>query len=284
MGSVTTVCFYSYKGGTGRSTALANVATYLASKGKRVGCIDLDIESPGLNYIFKVETGENTITDLLRKNILEYPEIIPKCIVDLKSKCGDLVGEEDEGLKKKIIELSGEIYLMPAACEFARISGVEYTKKLADNMRAIINIFGETKKLDYVLLDARSGMSDPSIMALILSNIILLFFRLDRQGKKSAYSWIHEYDNVISKQKDAPHVVLIASNVPTEGAAEKIIKQVNVDIDDLSGGKRKINHRLDRESALELEEEIVFLKNLDLKSNIKTQYEKLGEILLKFGR
>ena len=41
------ITFYSYKGGTGRTMALANVAWILASSEKRVLCVDWDLESPG---------------------------------------------------------------------------------------------------------------------------------------------------------------------------------------------------------------------------------------------
>jgi MinD-like ATPase involved in chromosome partitioning or flagellar assembly len=40
------VTFYSYKGGTGRSMALANVAWILANGGNRVLTIDWDLEAP----------------------------------------------------------------------------------------------------------------------------------------------------------------------------------------------------------------------------------------------
>ena len=43
------ITFYSYKGGTGRSMALANVAWLLASAGNRVLVIDWDLEAPGLH-------------------------------------------------------------------------------------------------------------------------------------------------------------------------------------------------------------------------------------------
>src|ERR1700674_4298959 len=46
------ITFYSYKGGTGRSMALANVAWILASQGKRVLMIDWDLEAPGLHRYF----------------------------------------------------------------------------------------------------------------------------------------------------------------------------------------------------------------------------------------
>src|SRR5690349_17392957 len=46
------VTFYSYKGGTGRTMALANVAFILASNGHRVLVADWDLESPGLHRFF----------------------------------------------------------------------------------------------------------------------------------------------------------------------------------------------------------------------------------------
>lgn len=47
------VTFYSYKGGTGRSMALANFAWILAASGKRVLAIDWDLEAPGLHRYFR---------------------------------------------------------------------------------------------------------------------------------------------------------------------------------------------------------------------------------------
>jgi MinD-like ATPase involved in chromosome partitioning or flagellar assembly len=48
--------FYSYKGGVGRSMAMANVAEWLYQQGKRVVMIDWDLEAPGLEgYFFPEE-------------------------------------------------------------------------------------------------------------------------------------------------------------------------------------------------------------------------------------
>src|SRR5258708_19392098 len=50
------ITFYSYKGGTGRTMALANYACYLAQRpvlsGKRILIIDWDLEAPGLHRYF----------------------------------------------------------------------------------------------------------------------------------------------------------------------------------------------------------------------------------------
>lgn len=47
------VTFYSYKGGVGRSMALANVAYIAAMNNLRVLAMDWDLEAPGLGYYFR---------------------------------------------------------------------------------------------------------------------------------------------------------------------------------------------------------------------------------------
>jgi len=63
------VTFYSYKGGVGRSFALANTAVLLARWGYRVLCIDWDLEAPGLSYFFA-----DHMTEPPRAGLLEMVE------------------------------------------------------------------------------------------------------------------------------------------------------------------------------------------------------------------
>ena len=45
--------FYSFKGGVGRSMALANVASLLCERGLRTVMLDFDLEAPGLERFFR---------------------------------------------------------------------------------------------------------------------------------------------------------------------------------------------------------------------------------------
>ena len=56
------VTFYSYKGGTGRTMALANVAWILAANGHKVLAVDWDLESPGLYKYFRPFLDRAAIT------------------------------------------------------------------------------------------------------------------------------------------------------------------------------------------------------------------------------
>lgn len=60
-----TFAFHSYKGGTGRTMALANCATALAQSGYNVVAIDLDLDAPGLAFKFGVE-------DRIKAGYLDY--------------------------------------------------------------------------------------------------------------------------------------------------------------------------------------------------------------------
>ncbi len=55
--------FYSYKGGTGRSMLLANLAWLLANHGKRVLVIDWDLEAPGLHRYYRPFLDDPELTD-----------------------------------------------------------------------------------------------------------------------------------------------------------------------------------------------------------------------------
>src|SRR5262249_10505735 len=63
--------FYSYKGGTGRSMALANVAWILASRGMKVLVVDWDLEAPGLHRYFRPFLPDKELTRLESQGIID---------------------------------------------------------------------------------------------------------------------------------------------------------------------------------------------------------------------
>ena len=76
--------FYSYKGGVGRSMALANVAEWLYLRGLRVVVIDWDLEAPGLESFFFTESSQLTevhsqlgLMDALLTYKRQYLRLVP---------------------------------------------------------------------------------------------------------------------------------------------------------------------------------------------------------------
>ncbi len=71
---------YSYKGGVGRSMALANLAECFLQRGLKVVMIDWDLEAPGLENYFYADkelsrvTARRGLIDMLREYKEKYPE------------------------------------------------------------------------------------------------------------------------------------------------------------------------------------------------------------------
>jgi MinD-like ATPase involved in chromosome partitioning or flagellar assembly len=63
-----TITFYSYKGGVGRTLALANIAKRLSEFGKKVCLIDFDLEAPGLHHKFK----DNISNEGINNGLVDY--------------------------------------------------------------------------------------------------------------------------------------------------------------------------------------------------------------------
>ena len=73
------VLFYSFKGGVGRSTALAAIAMHLASVGDRVAVLDADLDAPGVGNMLAGHDGTTAewgIVDyLLEQRLLKASEL-----------------------------------------------------------------------------------------------------------------------------------------------------------------------------------------------------------------
>lgn len=68
--------FYSFKGGVGRSMALANVADIFARRGLRVLAIDFDLEAPGLERYFQIEKT----AALANRGLIDLLQSFKKCL------------------------------------------------------------------------------------------------------------------------------------------------------------------------------------------------------------
>jgi len=171
-----TISCYSYKGGTGRSTSTANLATALAKNGKNILVIDLDIEAPGLSVVFDVEGEEKVTIQQYLNNPSDYN--YSDLIIDLKES-----SRKDE-TKFNWPDNVGNCYFIPAKIGVEVDNIVSYEE---DRIHSILrNLLRDIKEdvdlaIDYIVLDTASGYSDMSAVAMALSDLLLIFFRWSRQ-------------------------------------------------------------------------------------------------------
>ena len=160
------VLFYSYKGGTGRTTDTANIAAVLAQRGHKVMCIDMDIEGPGLSVLFELESEEgHYLQDYLR-----MPEAfdLEEAIIDVSAK------------KKEWAIDSGKLFFLPASVGFEK--PVNY---IGERPRKLIKkLFEEIENsynVSFLLMDSPSGYGDMAALSMVFSDILLLYFKWSRQ-------------------------------------------------------------------------------------------------------
>lgn len=164
------VTFYSYKGGVGRSLALANVAVHLARTGKKVLVIDWDLEAPGLEEYFddfKVDADGRGLLFLLKErgnladNIWHLESTRDDVHLDLLPSGRD---ESDYYPTLERFDMD----------DFFAEGGGDFLEALREEWQ---------KTYDHVLIDSRTGLSDAGgICTILLPDIVVGMFTATRQS------------------------------------------------------------------------------------------------------
>src|SRR5579859_3525543 len=204
-----TVTFYSYKGGVGRTMALANTAHRLSARGKRVFLLDFDLEAPGLDAFFSDESS--------RPGLVEYVADYIKtgAVPDLKEFVSEIApgsgsqnrgrifcmraGKGDEEYQERLARLNWKDF-------YAQNQGFLFV----ENLKGAIQSAYEP---DYVLVDSRTGLTDVSgICTLQIPNLVVFMFALNDQNLAGTATI---YRSVVQNKLNRPiDTLLVASPVP----------------------------------------------------------------------
>lgn len=173
----TVITFYSYKGGTGRSMALANTACLLSRRpeGGRVLMIDWDLEAPGLHRYFP---EADTPAARRRPGLIEY-FVEARRLLDAETDGGGSVPpplETQDGRTAFTNRHSLEDHVTPNVVEgvdllrAGRVGSREYASMvhgfdwadLHDRYRPLLDTFLDLVAggWSYVLIDSRTGHTD----------------------------------------------------------------------------------------------------------------------------
>ncbi|QFS52030.1 MinD/ParA family ATP-binding protein [Nostoc sphaeroides] len=164
------IAVHSFRGGTGKSNLIANIAATIALQGQRVGIIDTDIQSPGIHVIFglKEDKMERTLNDYLwgRCDIKDVAYDVTNTLIAEQGNTG---------------KVKGSLYLVPSsikAGEIARVLREGYdVVRLNDGFQELIS----TLKLDYLLIDTHPGLNEETLLSIGISNILVILLRPDNQ-------------------------------------------------------------------------------------------------------
>jgi len=170
--------FYSYKGGVGRTMALANVGVLMASEGHRLLLIDWDLEAPGLELYFErsaqlVGNPSETpgIVDLLHAHSQGTPLPWRNCLLraEFFGQSLDVLpsGRRTDDYRRRVQSLDWETL-------FREHRVGNYMNSLRDEWRSAY---------DFVLVDSRTGITDiGDICTVILPDVLIFLFVTNHQS------------------------------------------------------------------------------------------------------
>ncbi|MBM0234522.1 tetratricopeptide repeat protein [Micromonospora sp. STR1_7] len=196
------VTFYSFKGGTGRTMALANVAWILAASGRRVLVADWDLESPGLHRFFhpfldaEAISGTSGVIDMIRDYEWETTRVDDR--PDRWMEQYARVGRHAFSLRWNFPDGGGLDFLSAGRQNsdyavsvsgldwdnfYNRLGGAQFFEALRADMK---------RQYDFALIDSRTGLSDiADICTLLLPDTLVDCFTLSDQGIDGAARVAH---------------------------------------------------------------------------------------------
>lgn len=166
-----TVTVFSTKGGVGKSTIAVNLAVSLQQQKKKVALIDLDLQFGDTAVMLNV-VPERTITELTQ-NLKDMD-------VD---ELDQFLVEHDSGIK---------ILPAPNRPEYAELISAEQVEKIIRLLK---------KTYDYIIIDSPPFFHDTNMVALDMSDQILLIVALDLSTIKNAKLSLEVFETLHHKVK-----------------------------------------------------------------------------------
>jgi septum site-determining protein MinD len=187
------VSVHSFRGGTGKSNTTANVATILAAEGRRVGIVDLDIQSPGIHVIFGFDQDRS-----MTRSLNDY--LWGDC--ELRDAAHDVTPSSND-------ELAGRVWLVPSSmrpADIARVMQEGYdVNRLNEGFRQLV----EDLALDVLLLDTHPGINEETLLSIAMSNALVIVLRPDQQDYEGTQVTV-----AVARKLDVPRMLLVVNKAP----------------------------------------------------------------------
>ena len=213
-----TITFYSYKGGVGRTLALANIAKRLAEFGKKVCIIDFDLEAPGLHQKFSNNINKKDIKAGIVEYIYEYSyeNKLPKSIKGFTTK----IKFNIKNIQDIDLITAGNIYSKEYWKKLTLINwGSLFYEKDSQGVAFFIDLKQKIEKElkpDFLLIDSRTGITDISgiTMSILADEIVLLVAKNEEniEGIKQIIETLSVPEN--SFKEGIPKINLVLSRIP----------------------------------------------------------------------
>ncbi|HET9851950.1 MAG TPA: MinD/ParA family protein [Candidatus Limnocylindrales bacterium] len=206
------VSVHSFRGGTGKSNTTANLSALVAARGRRVGVIDADIQSPGIHVLFGLagESGHASLNDYLW-----HGRAIRDVALDVSERLGGMNG--------------GRLFLIPSSMqpgEITRVLREGYdAQRLTEGLRELVTDL----QLDVLFIDTHPGLNEETLLSLVISDVLLIVMRPDRQDFEGTGITAR-----VARELEVPQISILVNKTPTDfdmaSVAERVRSTYDCDV------------------------------------------------------
>lgn len=268
--------FYSFKGGVGRTLALANVALELAQTGRRVLLVDFDLEAPGIHTFDTLKPPSphpgvvEYVTDYLETN--RAP--------DARGYCYEVTG---------LGRQDGQLWVMPAGrgdqtyrAKLARINWQTLYRE-RDGYLLIEDLKEQWRKLynpHYVFIDSRTGHTDiEGICTRQLPDAVVILFFPNEQNLAGLRAVVRDIraETGGERNKDI-RLHFVMSNVPDLDDEEEILVR-RMEEFETALGYDSLTATIHRYESLALLNQMIFTQARP-KSRLAKEYREVKDAII----
>lgn len=206
------ISVHSFRGGTGKSNATANLASALARAGLNVGVVDADMQSPGMHVLFGLDLGavEHTLNDYLWG----------RCRIE---DCAHDVG------RTRGAEIAGKLFVIPSSMSTAEITRVLRdgydVARLNDGLHDLI----DSLDLDALFIDTHPGIDEETLSSIAISDALVIIMRPDQQDYEGTGVAV-----AVARSLEVPRMLLVVNKTPAsldiEGVRHRVAETYRCEV------------------------------------------------------
>lgn len=198
------VAVHSFRGGTGKSNTTANLACLLAAKGRRVGIVDTDIQSPGIHVLFNFDPKETSYA------LNDY--LWGKC--DVTRAAYDVTAAIEPPPE-------GRLFLIPSSIRSGDIARVIHYGYDVNLLKEGCQHLIRELPLDYLFIDTHPGLNEETLLSIAIADILLIILRPDHQDYQGTAVTVE-----VARHLEVPRMYLVVNKTPAGFSREALAAKV----------------------------------------------------------
>ena len=198
------VTIHSFRQSVGKSSLTANLAALLALQGFRVALVDTDFQGASAHLFYGLTDRETqgTFNDYMWKKC-----DVLKTVHDVTDRLG--------------AQTEGKLFLVPASTQVSDIMQMLQTTMSIDRYTEGLGILEKELALDILLVDTRAGLNENNLMAIAVSNTLILVLHPDPQDFQGTAVTVD-----VARKLMVPSIQLVLNDSSEALNAEEVSQQL----------------------------------------------------------